>query len=381
MTSNAHRFDSTEGHPQSTAIASWIRKWLRLLLAGNPFFVASAALLLLGINRLAVDPNFLRVEESKLLFNFSALQLYEALLIGVAIFLSARSFLSDSILLVVIESIVLLVPFILITQAALIDHRLALILCAIGSGLVVIRFTALKSWFSELNLPGRSLFLLAMLMVLNGGTPLLLRHYVEQSGSDAWEAPAQWGWMMVLPLAMLLGLIIRSPASDNGAATRQWMPLLLYSLWITGTAVHLWCMGYATEREFHVYLLTPLIWAASWLAYARADLFIEGRSFLKPTLAIVPVAVTLLAATATDSRMFFVLAVLNSVVFAGLSRRRGEARWLLLVSLGMAVASWPLAWTPAWFLALDRAKCIELAIGGVILALAARSPRSEEHTS
>src|ERR1043166_1376023 len=91
MTSNAHRFDSTEGHPQSTAIASGTRKWLRLLWAGNPFFVASAALLLLGINRLAVDPNFLRVEESKLLFNFSALQLYEALLIGVAIFLSARS--------------------------------------------------------------------------------------------------------------------------------------------------------------------------------------------------------------------------------------------------------------------------------------------------
>ena len=82
---------------------------------------------------------------------------------------------------------------------------------------------------------------------------------------------------------------------------RPWMPLLLYSLWTTGTAVHLWCMGYATEREFHLYLLTPLIWAASWLAHARAGLFIEGRSFVKPTLAIVPVAVVLLAATATDS--------------------------------------------------------------------------------
>src|SRR3954466_1831067 len=107
MTLNAQRTGSTEEPPQWPAMAPWLKKWLRLLLAGNPFFIASAALLLFGINRLAVDPSFLRVEEAKLLFNFSALQVYELLLIGVAVFLAARAFLYDSTLLVVIESIVL----------------------------------------------------------------------------------------------------------------------------------------------------------------------------------------------------------------------------------------------------------------------------------
>src|SRR3954470_18888967 len=114
MTLNAQRTGSTEEPPQWPAMAPWLRKWVRLLLAGNPFFIASAALLLLGINRLAVDPSFLRVEETKLLFNFSALQLYELLLAALTLFLAGRAFFYDSTLLVAIESIVLLVPFMLV---------------------------------------------------------------------------------------------------------------------------------------------------------------------------------------------------------------------------------------------------------------------------
>ena len=54
-------------------------RWLRLVLAGNPFYLLSAALLLFGINRLSVDPEFLGEELHKLAFNFSALQIYEIL--------------------------------------------------------------------------------------------------------------------------------------------------------------------------------------------------------------------------------------------------------------------------------------------------------------
>lgn len=54
--------------------------WFRRLLVCNPFFLCSAALLLFGINRLSVDPDFLSNETQKLLFNFSALQIYEVLM-------------------------------------------------------------------------------------------------------------------------------------------------------------------------------------------------------------------------------------------------------------------------------------------------------------
>jgi len=372
---NAHNEFTEEG---SLPSVSWPKKWLRLLLAGNPFFIASAALLLFGINRLAVDPNFLRVEETKLLFNFSALQLYEVVLIGVAAFLAARAFLYDSTLLVMIESIVLLVPFMLVTQAALIDRRLALGLCAFGSGLVLIRFTALKNWFSELNLPGRSFFLLGFLVLLNGSTPLLLRHYVEGGGSDAWEEPNQLGWLIVLPIALLLGLTIRSRDAGTSAKAGQaaWIPLLLYALWIIGTAVHLWCMGYVAEREFHLYLLAPLLWAASWTAYAHAGLFSSrALPYLKPTLASASVAAILLAATAADARIGFVLAALNVLVFGVLVKSRREAQPLLLLSVSMAIALLPLEWLPGWMPSLSRMKCIELGLGASILALSLQSPR------
>src|SRR5260221_6636947 len=172
MTLNEPQPDSIEGRIDASHRVA-IRKWVRLLLDGNPFYIASAALLLFGINRLSIDPRFLSGEEAKLIFNFSALQVYELLLIGVVLFLAARRIFYDSTLLVVLESLVLLVPFILVTHAAMIGRGLALVLCGLSAGLVVLRFTALKNWFSELNLPGRALVLLGGLVFLNGAIPFL----------------------------------------------------------------------------------------------------------------------------------------------------------------------------------------------------------------
>lgn len=90
MSSNEHPLASTDESPDWRRVGSGLRKWAALLLAGNPFYIASAALLMLGINRLSVDPQFLTGEEAKLLFNFSALQVYELVLIGVVVFLAAR---------------------------------------------------------------------------------------------------------------------------------------------------------------------------------------------------------------------------------------------------------------------------------------------------
>src|SRR5258707_15249267 len=64
--------------------------WLRRLLACNPFYLVSAALLLYGIYRVSVDPGFLSEETAHLFFNFTSLQVYELLLVGTAIFLARR---------------------------------------------------------------------------------------------------------------------------------------------------------------------------------------------------------------------------------------------------------------------------------------------------
>src|SRR5882724_1830624 len=108
---------------------SW---WLRKLFACNPFYLVSAALLLFGCYRVSIDAPLFDVESARLVFNFTSVQFYEILLVLTAIFLARRSIWYDSTLLVGLENLLVFVPFILISQAALIDSQRALAMSLIG---------------------------------------------------------------------------------------------------------------------------------------------------------------------------------------------------------------------------------------------------------
>src|SRR5262245_33696566 len=97
--------------------------WLRRLLGYNPFFLISAGLLLYGIYRVSVDPNFLSRDTSQLIFNYSSLQVYESMLVAVAILLARRFLWYDATLLAGLENLLVLVPFILTSEAGLMDVR------------------------------------------------------------------------------------------------------------------------------------------------------------------------------------------------------------------------------------------------------------------
>src|SRR5215471_14641636 len=127
--------------------------WSRRFFACNPFYLVSAALLLYGFYRLSVDPGVFLKETAHVVFNFSSLQIYELLLVLTAIFLARRQIWYDSTLLVGLENMLLLVPFILISQAALIDMRMIWILCCLGGAMVILRFGGLKRLIAVLNLP------------------------------------------------------------------------------------------------------------------------------------------------------------------------------------------------------------------------------------
>src|SRR5712671_3566468 len=107
--------------PAKTALIEGGRSgplWKRLL-ACNPFYLVSVALLLFACYRISLEPRLFDHEAAHLLFNFTSLQIYELLLVVTAIFLAARRIWYDSTLLVGLENLLLLVPFILISQAAL----------------------------------------------------------------------------------------------------------------------------------------------------------------------------------------------------------------------------------------------------------------------
>src|SRR6187549_3544167 len=71
-------------------------RWMKHLLARNPFYIISAALLLYSMRRLSFDSRILPSELSQLLFNLSSFQIYELLLAVTAIFLARRAIWYDS---------------------------------------------------------------------------------------------------------------------------------------------------------------------------------------------------------------------------------------------------------------------------------------------
>src|ERR1700709_2343920 len=76
--------------------------WVKRMLACNPFYLISAALLLFGLYRTSIDKNFLPTEVGQLTFNFTSLQFYELLLVGTAVVLARRRIWYDSTLLMVL---------------------------------------------------------------------------------------------------------------------------------------------------------------------------------------------------------------------------------------------------------------------------------------
>ena len=95
----------------------------RLLLAGNPFYPLSAALLLYGLYLVSVDPQMFGQELAQLAFNFSSLELYEVLVVVTALLLARRALWYDATVLVLLENLLLLVPFLLISQATFLTRQ------------------------------------------------------------------------------------------------------------------------------------------------------------------------------------------------------------------------------------------------------------------
>lgn len=353
--------------------------WARRVLAGNPFYLVSAALLLFGINRLAVDPQFLGAEEPKLIFNFSALQFYEVLLVVVAFLLARRRIWYDSTLLVVVENALALVPFILVTQAVLIGRGLALVLCLGGAALAVLRFGSLRKFLPELNLPPRLLLVGGVLLAANLAMPLLFRSIIEH-GTDAWIRPSQFAWLVLLPLFQFGALFLPPPMHWGGEAGRQsWLPLLFLSLWITASAVHLWCVGYVANLVLEPFLFAPLAWAAAWTLVRRVtDFAPEPGSGWRAALLLPPGLVTLLALG--HAAVFLPLTCLNVALFAGLCwfrRDRAMAGVMLQLSSVALVAAMPESFGQMLLPEFSRAQSVGLAVGGLVLGRALFSRRPD----
>ncbi len=328
------------------------RQWLRRLLVCNPFFLLSAALLLFGLNRLSVDPNFLQREEAKLLFNFGALQGYEILVVGTALVLARRRIWYDSSLLVVVEQGLLLVPFLFITQAALIDRRLASALSVVAALLALARMAAVRRWFPRFNLPRGLVGLGALVLAANLALVFVSRHVMETTFEN-WQRPNELVWALLLPLLVAGANLLPKPVAHGGAEPeRPWLPLLIALLWMAGTAVHVWCVAWICKLPLEARHLAPALWVAAWTAFLRlGDCTATPSRFGKQMLLGLAAALPLLALARPG--LCALLMGFNGVALLAMAWKDADIRrlsqHLAVASFSGMVACIVPGWTPVWF--------------------------------
>jgi hypothetical protein len=367
---------------EQTQVRDW-RYWIRKLLVCNPFFLCSAALLLYGVNRLSVDPGFLSDVTHNLLFNFFALQFYEVLVVVTAVVLARRNLWYDSALLAVLENGLVLVPFMLISQATLEGEgmKLAWTLVLAGGALAFGRFAAVRRWYRQFNLPPRALALGGLILIANVALPVLFRPRMEKDVAD-WQGANLFIWYVVLPLIAAGANLLRRPSCYGGSnPERHWLPLFNYGLWVVGSAVHVWCVAHICNLPLEWLQLAPLTWVGAWTMWNRISDCVPNPSprWRNATLLMTSIAPLL---AFNESWLFLMLVGINLVTYSALSIGAGEqtramTKHLALASMALMVAGIPIEWghwlLPTW----ARSHAIFLAWTFYLILLAFRSARPE----
>jgi hypothetical protein len=341
-----------------TLAAERLQRCLAKIAVGNPFYLLSAALLLYGIYRAAVDPRFLETDSKQVIFNFSALQVYEALLAVTAIMLARRRIWYDAGLLVKLDALLVMVPFILISHAIFVGEGLGRLLCFTGGFLAILRLWAFKRGLPNLNLPGPYLVGGLLILLLNAALPLVFRAGLD-TDIEAWRDKHLLLWVVVLPaLAALPNLFARSYEFAATTLEQRWQPLILHLLWLGGTGVHLVCVNYVDQVNYRnqtaleLHLLAPVIWLLAWtLFFRRTELFPAAGLRALDAFLVIPALAPFLAIGHYNTLFFLTLNALNALLYFAVYLRRRESSFLLqlaLASFAVAVSATPLGngWGP-----------------------------------
>jgi len=293
------------------------------------------------------------VESARLIFNFTSVQFYEILVVLTAIFLARRRIWYDSTLLVGLENLLVFVPFILISNAALIDSNMALEMCLAGAAVAVVRFGGLKRHFTQLNLPVWLLGIGSVLLALNVALPLIYRHFGETKiGVHIDSGPAyvmnECTWLLILPAVLgLVNFLPRARAAGNLPPQHRWLPLGMFTLWIVVTCAHLYGLDFIYQFDLRGELLAPAAWVLVWTIFRRAPAKLLWHKY---ALTLQPLCVPLLSTSPGGRETFLILAALNLAGYGTVSlqdRSNRLARHLVVAAALLLVAGLPAGWLPA----------------------------------
>ncbi len=330
---------------------------LRALLARNPFYIISAMLLLWSMRELSLDSRIFPEEFPQLIFNFSAFQAYEWLLAGTAIFLARRRVWYDSGLLVALENLFICVPFLLVSQALLLENSVAAAFCISGGALAAVRVSGLRRRLKEMNLSSAWLWAGGALLALNFAWPVLVRNLHKDVDIPIWDnrglllTAVEWNWLIPVAVAFAALLPMREFACGLREGEERpfyaWriFPVVALLMWIAGTSVHLYSIGYVYGLPWRWAYLAPTVWVLTWVAWRRWSELFPGKwrgaerfLFLQPVLAV------LFDAHAGRPAMCLTLALLSAAVYGlmAFARRDGLAKYAAAFSALAAIYFTPL---------------------------------------
>ena len=319
------------------------RAWWRSLIRCNPFYLLSSILLVYGIYRVAIDPFFAKRDLLQILFSFGSLELYSAMLVLTSIWLARKSIWYDSTLLVFLQNMLVLMPFMLASHAVFMGNSLAWTICLSATFLAVVQFGSFKMFFPRLNLPGHALFLGLIVLCVNLTLPLLFRRGMD-ADIELWADRRDYFWFIVLPLLVLFGSILPSTSEEEltpkDEHEQPWIPLVSFLLWVGGTVAHLYIIDYVDEQKFGLGNITVLIWALSWLLVMKARDFVDlpALSAIKRNLLLlVPCAATL-PSFVNESIIPVTLNLLNALIFAFLAVRQSAKHCAIIAAVSATLA-------------------------------------------
>jgi hypothetical protein len=117
-------------------------------------------------------------------------------------------------------------------------------------------------------------------LAVNAAWPVLYRHFHETKfgtklDSGTAYAMNEVNWLWVLPALCALANLLPRPREDGELLVRRrWFPVGLLLLWIIGTGVHLYSLGYVYDFDLRRELLAPALCVLAWTLYRRLTDFV-----------------------------------------------------------------------------------------------------------
>ena len=274
--------------------------WGKWLLAKNPFYLASAGLLLYGVDKFTSIVALASPSAEQWMFHLGALFVYELMLVVTAIFLARRSIWYDAILLVVLENVFILVPFSVVSRLVLANSSLAKIVTFTWVFFVAVKFWALRRYIHQLRLPRRFLIFGNLFALVNAVWPLLF-HSLENER----ERLHHWlivSWLLILPLLAGAAFLLPKPDFSRTAPAQQWKLFpTLFGLWLMVTACHLGGLGYVHTFNWETALLAPTVLVIAWALHFRlGDFYRNAPKTLQHCTLCIPAAAILLSIAQDD---------------------------------------------------------------------------------